>query len=249
MRDDGRRAAACVAARPQHERRRWFQAGYANAPAERFRVLVLELREHGESGKPHPAEAYRLPVRRDDVERVLDACGAERARAWGYSTGGRVVEGLAMASPGRVRSAVVGGWARFTRPPVEQDPRYSALQRGTRRTSTYWRQLPEAARQVLRAATMPPRSLLRCRARHGGRASRPRCSCEVRRHGGDVDPGYRSFRLRPSNQFVSLPGATHPSAFSDRAAILPTILAFLEAASAKGCGADELAGPKLRRAA
>ncbi|MGE0135400.1 MAG: alpha/beta fold hydrolase [Dehalococcoidia bacterium] len=214
---------------------RWIQTGYADALADRFRVIVLDLRGHGESGKPHEADAYRLSLLRDDLERVLDACNAKSAHAWGYSMGGCVVEELAVASPARVRSAVVGGWARSVRPPIEQDPRYAALERGIEAyVDLIGAQLTEAARQAfLRNDAAALLASLQSASQWPSEAAA--LSCKVLRYAGELDLAYGRIRAaaeQSDDQFVSLPGATHPSAFADRAAILPAVLAFLEAASA-----------------
>jgi pimeloyl-ACP methyl ester carboxylesterase len=73
------------------------------------RVIALDNRGHGESGKPHDAEAYRTPVMAEDARRLLDHLGIGRADVIGYSMGARIAAFLALARPERVRSAVFGG--------------------------------------------------------------------------------------------------------------------------------------------
>jgi pimeloyl-ACP methyl ester carboxylesterase len=73
------------------------------------RVIALDNRGHGESGKPRDREAYRTPIMAEDARRLLDHLRIERADVIGYSMGARIAAFLALAHPERVRSAVFGG--------------------------------------------------------------------------------------------------------------------------------------------
>lgn len=75
--------------------------------AERYRVLALDTRAHGESTRGDgPLDFARLS---DDVEAVLDALGIESAHILGYSDGGNTALTLALRDPRRVRSLIVNG--------------------------------------------------------------------------------------------------------------------------------------------
>jgi pimeloyl-ACP methyl ester carboxylesterase len=73
------------------------------------RVIALDNRGHGESGKPRDRDAYRTPIMAEDARRLLDHLRVERADVIGYSMGARIAAFLALAHPQRVRSAVFGG--------------------------------------------------------------------------------------------------------------------------------------------
>jgi pimeloyl-ACP methyl ester carboxylesterase len=73
------------------------------------RVIALDNRGHGESGKPHEPSAYRTPVMAEDARRLLDHLGINKADVIGYSMGARITAFLALAHPERVRSAVLSG--------------------------------------------------------------------------------------------------------------------------------------------
>ncbi len=73
------------------------------------RVIALDNRGHGESGKPHDPAAYPAPVMAEDARRLLDHLKVERADVIGYSMGARITAFLALAHPARVRTAVFGG--------------------------------------------------------------------------------------------------------------------------------------------
>ena len=73
------------------------------------RVIALDNRGHGESGKPHDAEFYRIAFMAEDSRRLLDHLQVERADVIGYSMGARIAASFALAHPERVRRAVFGG--------------------------------------------------------------------------------------------------------------------------------------------
>ncbi|SEB43189.1 Pimeloyl-ACP methyl ester carboxylesterase [Paramicrobacterium humi] len=74
-----------------------------------WRVLALDQRAHGASDKPHEASAYTMAALVADVLTLLDAYGVASAPLVGYSLGARVAWQAALAEPGRVTRAVLGG--------------------------------------------------------------------------------------------------------------------------------------------
>lgn len=84
----------------------WRGMGYSAALSERYRVLTLDLRGHGRSGKPYQAADYRLDLVLGDVLAVLDAAGVAKAHYLGYSFGARVGFALGVAAPERMASFV-----------------------------------------------------------------------------------------------------------------------------------------------
>jgi len=76
------------------------------------RVIAVDNRGHGESGKPHDPRAYHSRhVMAEDVKRLLDHLEIERADVMGYSMGAWISAYLAIDHPARVRSVVFGGLA------------------------------------------------------------------------------------------------------------------------------------------
>ena len=59
------------------------------------RVVALDCRGHGESGKPHDPESYGDRMI-DDIVAVMDEAGLESADVMGYSMGGMLAMGLTM---------------------------------------------------------------------------------------------------------------------------------------------------------
>lgn len=88
----------------------WEGTGWVGALTDAGRsVITVDLRGHGASDKPAEASAYDPEVLGGDLVAVLDSAGADRVDVIAYSMGNRVLSALAMASPARLRRAVVGG--------------------------------------------------------------------------------------------------------------------------------------------
>ncbi|MDH6280619.1 alpha/beta fold hydrolase [Prescottella agglutinans] len=88
------------------ENLRYF-AGQVPAFAERYRVIALDTRSHGESTRGDgPLDFARFA---DDVCVVLDELGVDSAHVLGYSDGGNTALTLALRRPDRVRSLIVNG--------------------------------------------------------------------------------------------------------------------------------------------
>jgi pimeloyl-ACP methyl ester carboxylesterase len=92
------------------EGRDWHEKGYVRrlaAPGRR--VLTLDARGHGKSGKPHHASDYADYKRAQDIAAVLDALSIQRADLHGYSMGGWIAMNTARCFPRRVRSLSLNG--------------------------------------------------------------------------------------------------------------------------------------------
>jgi pimeloyl-ACP methyl ester carboxylesterase len=91
----------------------WVRTGVMEALSRDHRVVALDLRGHGESGKPHDPGRYGVEMIRD-VLRLMDHLGIERAHLVGYSMGGELALKLLELAPERLLSLVIGGagWVR-----------------------------------------------------------------------------------------------------------------------------------------
>jgi pimeloyl-ACP methyl ester carboxylesterase len=88
----------------------WVQPGWvATLTRAGRRVIALDDRGHGQSGKLYDPAAYHSAVMAEDVRALLDHLQIARADVMGYSMGARITAFLALKHPGRVRSAVLGG--------------------------------------------------------------------------------------------------------------------------------------------
>ena len=73
------------------------------------RVIALDNRGHGDSGKLYDPALYEVATMAGDVTALMDHLGLERADVMGYSLGSRVTAVLALKQPQRLRSAILGG--------------------------------------------------------------------------------------------------------------------------------------------
>ena len=85
----------------------WSFTGTAAVLAAQFRIIALDCRGHGQSGKPHTPESYGMAMA-DDVVRLMDRLEIDRAHIVGYSMGAEIALKLATSHPERVLSVVVG---------------------------------------------------------------------------------------------------------------------------------------------
>ncbi|MDQ7051798.1 MAG: alpha/beta hydrolase [candidate division KSB1 bacterium] len=91
----------------------WRLPGIIRLLKRDFRVIAMDLRGHGLSGKSHDPSKYGLEMVQDAV-RLLDHLNIDRARVVGYSLGGFIALKMACTVPGRVERLVVmgAGWER-----------------------------------------------------------------------------------------------------------------------------------------
>jgi pimeloyl-ACP methyl ester carboxylesterase len=94
------------ASRAEHN---WGVTQWYTTLASHYRVIALDCRGHGKSGKPHDAAAYSGDTMGDDVIRLMDYLGIKRTLLMGYSMGGRISLGLLRSHPERLRAVVLGG--------------------------------------------------------------------------------------------------------------------------------------------
>jgi pimeloyl-ACP methyl ester carboxylesterase len=73
------------------------------------RVIALDNRGHGDSGKLYDPAAYHIGTMAGDVGALMDHLGIERADIMGYSLGSRMTAWLSLQQPQRLRSAILGG--------------------------------------------------------------------------------------------------------------------------------------------
>ena len=81
--------------------------GQIAAFAERWRVIVWDMRGHGESDDPRDPALYSQALTVGDMAAVLDACEVERAIVGGLSLGGVMSLAFHLAHPERVQALML----------------------------------------------------------------------------------------------------------------------------------------------
>jgi pimeloyl-ACP methyl ester carboxylesterase len=99
----------------------WRRPGLHQAFVKEFRVITMDNRGHGLSGKPHDPAAYGTEFC-DDIIRLMDHLGIEKAAVAGYSMGGMITMKLIATHPDRLVCAApcAYGWAQES--PESQAP-------------------------------------------------------------------------------------------------------------------------------
>lgn len=92
----------------------WIRPGIFDALCdEGYRVVTLDARGHGLSGKPHDDGAYAGGAMVRDVQALLDEIGCDACSVVGFSMGSATTMHLAVVEP-RVRSAALLGVGAVT---------------------------------------------------------------------------------------------------------------------------------------
>lgn len=73
------------------------------------RVIALDNRGHGASGKLYDPAQYHTRLMAEDARALLDHLGIARSVVLGYSMGSRITAFLAQRHPERVSAAILGG--------------------------------------------------------------------------------------------------------------------------------------------
>tara|TARA_R110002110_G_scaffold284987_2_gene499284 strand:- start:45298 stop:46107 length:810 start_codon:yes stop_codon:yes gene_type:complete len=74
--------------------------------AKRYRCVTFDHRGTGESDKPTGPGAYSTQAIADDVIALMDTLGIDKAHIAGTSTGGCILQNLALDHPDRVRACI-----------------------------------------------------------------------------------------------------------------------------------------------
>ncbi|MDX2157008.1 MAG: alpha/beta fold hydrolase [Hyphomicrobiaceae bacterium] len=81
--------------------------GQISAFADRYRVIVWDMRGHGRSASPANAAAYSEELTVADMAAILDACGERRAIIAGLSLGGYMSLAFHTRHPDRTRALML----------------------------------------------------------------------------------------------------------------------------------------------
>lgn len=138
---------------------------FIEAAKGEFTIIGVDLPGHGASGSPQDPELYTMESAIAGLKEVLDCLDLERVHWLGYSLGGRIALGAALALPQRTLSLVVESASPGLRAAEERAARVSDdraladwLERvGVEAFTDYWESLPLWASQARMSAPMRDR--------------------------------------------------------------------------------------------
>jgi pimeloyl-ACP methyl ester carboxylesterase len=94
----------------------WYEYGYVDALQKQYRLVLIDVRGHGLSGKPTDPAAYSHTQRARDVLSVLDEIQCKQAFYYGFSMGGWISYKLMELAPERFAAFSIGASHPFPQP-------------------------------------------------------------------------------------------------------------------------------------
>lgn len=228
----------------------WFRMlGYVEPLKKKYQLILIDVRGHGASDKPHNPKAYLMKTLAADIVAVLDQLKVGEAHFLGYSMGGIVGFALAKYAPERFYSMIIGGAHPYRFTTDEQALLDSIIQLYKKGKDAYVaeceKQLPPDMAPSVRATMMAmimasdPEAFLALFLSEYGATSfeevLPTMKMPCLVYAGEKDPSYSRMKKcaesMPNTTFVSLPNLGHLGAWRQSSIILPHILKFLEKVS------------------
>ena len=200
--------------------RRHGDDSYVGRLRDRFRLILLDARGHGESDQPTRVEDYDFRMRVLDVVAVMRAAGAESAHFLGYSMGAHVGMSAAIYAPQRFRSLFLGGASPYGA--VD----FSMTQRPWDETWPFLERIPHAHREAWGA-------LSEAQWRFGGAVQALRTTrLPYVLFAGERDPGphrgVTRFGAEPGAPNFIVAGASHAEALAALDEVVPRLVEFIE---------------------
>jgi len=224
----------------------WRELGYTQELGKEHRLILIDLRGHGRSDKPHDPVSYLWEPMVRDVGAVLDDLGVAKAHYLGYSLGARL--GMELNRFGllsRFQSLVLGGGTPYPGQ-TEADRQFRAhllarTLQGPRGLVSWFEEqvgpLPPAEKSRLlaadaealaasRQAPPPPAAVTAALDDYLRTIDLP---CLI--WAGTADPMYEGVEAAAKHirhaSFFSLPGLNHMQAYYRSDLVLPHVQAFL----------------------
>jgi pimeloyl-ACP methyl ester carboxylesterase len=216
----------------------WHELGYVDSLKKDYRLILIDIRGHGGSDKPHDSEAYKLELLVADIVAVMDDLKISKAHYLGYSAGGRIGFGLAKYAPTRFHSFIIGGAFpdEFSQDSV--NGMLQLLKMGMKSVVDAFekRGLKTTLRMKTRLLANDTEALAAFMLSNMWRASLedalPNMTMPCLFFVGEADPNCASAkkcanRMRNA-EFISFPGRGHLEVLSQSHLVLPHITKFLE---------------------
>jgi pimeloyl-ACP methyl ester carboxylesterase len=219
----------------------WCRVGYVDYLKGDYQLVLIDVRGHGASDKPHDPGAYELDILVNDIVAVLDNLHFRKSHFLGYSLGGRLGFGAAKYHPERFYSFIIGGAHPYMLDQKELEADLQLFKKGIGAVIASMEDSSESKMAPERRADLVANDLDAVAALFS--ASHWRGSLEDVLPGmvmpclifaGEDDPLYvgakECVRSMPSARFISLPGLGHSEVLLKSKDLLPHITKFLASA-------------------
>ena len=216
----------------------WYDSGYEKPLKNDYQLILIDVRGHGASDKPHDPESYKLELLVSDVVAVLDDLNINKAHFLGYSMGGWIGFGIAKYAPERFKSLIIGGMDPYE---ADQDkPNYflQVYKKGMEATLAMTEEMfglrmtPKLKAQFKANDLEALIALVSSRDwRLGLEDVLPTITMPCMLFAGEADSLYSGARKcvesMPNSTFISLPSLDHVETFYRSDLVLPHITKFL----------------------
>jgi pimeloyl-ACP methyl ester carboxylesterase len=220
----------------------WHELGYVDSLKKDFTLILMDMRGHGGSDKPHDPEAYKLKLLVADVIAVMNALNIGKTHFLGYSLGGRMAFALAKYAPERFHSFIIGGQSPYARPHARIRWWLQRLKKGMDahvegfEKEAGIKMTPQTRAKILSNDTEALAAFLSASEwRASLEDALPNMTMPCLFYVGEADECYAGARkcanLLPKAKFISFPGLSHfEVGVSQSHLVLPHITKFLEKA-------------------
>jgi pimeloyl-ACP methyl ester carboxylesterase len=240
----------------------WITNGFVAALSPEYRLILLDARGRGDSGKPHDREAYTFQKMVSDLVAVLNQLHIEKAHYLGYSMGGAIGLRIPLYAADRFHSLILGG-ATYPMGDAEiggffedlapvYDGLVQAVNEGRQDAMAICVALfeksqgPMTPERKARALAQDPRALAAAWEARKASVSPPadeylsHFSLPCLFYVGERDPrlpgAKQTARKIPGAQFFSLPGLNHSQTNARGDLVIPEVRKFLFSSFTKGRG-------------
>jgi pimeloyl-ACP methyl ester carboxylesterase len=217
----------------------WYAYGFVDGLSKDYRLILLDARGHGRSGKPHDPAEYDLKLRVNDVLAVMDELGVDQAHYMGYSMGGRIGFGIILHALDRFHSLIIGGMsANAANTDVPPERRIGLLRQGMAHyvADAEAKEGPMEAGRKKRLLDNDPEALIAAtiapRGTDGVEEMLPTLQTPCLLYCGEADGLFtgakEAAKVIPNAVFVSFPGLNHGQTSRASDMVLPPVIDFLK---------------------
>ena len=216
----------------------WYETAYLKTLKNGYQLVLIDIRGHGASDKPHDSKAYEMNLLVGDITAVLDDLNVDKAHYFGYSLSGRLGFGVAKYAPKRFRSFIIGGAHPYLLDQNELEADLKLFRKGTDALIAAMEEASGTKMTPERRASLTAIDLDAVIALFS--ASHWRTSLEDALPNmtmpclifvGGADPlrtgAKKCTESMPNSRFISLPNAGHFGVISQSQVLLPEITGFL----------------------